>query len=298
MKPAVFPRLLVMGCSRSGTTLLQGLLANHFRIFTFPETGVFLKAFGMRGVVLPWVHLGLTLGKERKALQALSRSLPGGPGRVPYPPLPGRSHFVGRSINGVVAYFDALASAHGKDIWLEKTPRHVLHARRIRRAIPDSLCIHMVRNGPDVVASIVDRANRYPERFPRQCDASYGIRQWNRSVRATTQALTGPGHAVVFYDRLVSETETTLRRLCEIIGIDFEDGMDVPVDSPAFIHPEESWKAQVSGPVRPAASKFDRLFDAETRAQILRALEVEEFEKLKYAASASQGGVFFSGTGA
>jgi hypothetical protein len=145
---------------------------------------------------------------------------------------------------------------------------------------------------------MVDRANRYPDRFPRQCDASYGIRQWNRSIRATTQALTGPGHAVVFYDRLVSDTEATLRCLCEIIGIDFEEGMDVPVDSTAFIQPDEGWKSQASGPVRPAASKFDRLFDSDTRAKILLALEVEEFEELKNAASASPGGVFFSGTGA
>ena len=286
-----------MGCSRSGTTLLQRLLASHSRIFTFPETGVFLKAFGMRGAVLPWVHLGLTLGKERKALEALPASLPGDPGKSRYPPLPRRRFFMTRSMNDVVAYFDALAAAHGKDIWLEKTPRHVFHALRIRQAIPDSLCIHMVRNGADVVASIVDRAKRYPDQFPRQGDPSYGIRQWNRSIQATTEALSGPGHAVVFYDELVSDTESTLRSLCQIIGIDFETGMDVPVDPSAFIQPDEGWKSQVTGPVRPAISKFHKLFDADTQAAILQALEMERFEKLKHKQGGSRGDVLFSGTG-
>lgn len=294
MTPPVFPRLLVMGCSRSGTTLLQSLLANHSRIFTFPETGVFLRAFGMRGGLLPWVSLGLTAGKERKALGALATSLSGEPGEVQLPPLPhGRLSLAG-SISDVVAYFDGLAKAHGKDIWLEKTPRHVLHADRIRKSVPNSLCIHMVRNGSDVVASIVDRAERYPDRFPRQGDPSYGIRQWNRSLRATVEALKGPGHVVVFYDTLVSDTEATLQALCGVIGIDFQEGMSAPGDPTPFIHPEEGWKSQVTGAVRPASSKFDTLFDPETQAQILGRLEMEEFEKLNNARAGSPGGLIQS----
>jgi hypothetical protein len=88
-------RILIGGCSRSGTTFLQGLLARHPRIFTFPETGVFLKALGMRGTLLPWARIGLTLGKERKALAKLldrvAQELPpwAAPPPPPPPPRPG-----------------------------------------------------------------------------------------------------------------------------------------------------------------------------------------------------------------
>lgn len=297
MIPPAFPRLLVMGCSRSGTTLLQSLMANHSRIFTFPETGVFLRAFGMRGRLLPWAHLGLTLGKERKALSALADSFGRGAGNVQVPRLPPRRVSLAGSLSDVAAFFDALATAHGKDIWLEKTPRHVLHARRIQKALPNSLCIHMVRNGRDVVASIIDRAKKYPGRFPRQEDPTYAIRQWNQSLRATKEAMEEPGHLVVFYDTLVSETEATLKALCGIIGIDFQAAMTVPADPTSFIQSGEGWKSQVAGAVRPADSKFETHLDPKTRARVLDGLETEWLEALRNAGAESPGGVLFSGTG-
>ena len=287
-----FRRILVMGCSRSGTTLLQSLLASHSRVHTFPETGVFLKAFGMRGTVLPWVRLGLTAGKERKALARLLNSQAGAPGE--FPPLPPRRYSLSRSLADVVGFLDALAEAYGKHTWVEKTPRHVLHARRIRRAVPGALCIHMVRKGQDVVASIVDRGKRYPERFPRQADPSYGIRQWNQSMRATEAALKGPGHAVVLYESLVAALEPTLQTLCGIVGLDFEAGMLTPADRASFTSTDEGWKSQVNGPVEMASSKFEKLFDEGTRARITERLERDVFQRLQEQALERPGGVLFS----
>lgn len=281
-----------MGCSRSGTTLLQGLLASHSRVHTFPETGVFLKAFGMRGRLLPWALLGFTLGKERNALAKLLSSQKGAPGALP--PLPPRRFLLARSLSDAVGFLDALAAAHGKDIWVEKTPRHVFHARRIRRAVPDSVCIHVVRGGEDVVASIVDRAQRYPGRFPRQGDPSYGIRQWNQSIRATSSALGEPGHVVVFYESLASAVEETLRSLCEILGLGFEAGMLTPADRSTFVGEEEEWKATVHAPVKVAVSKFHRLFDEPTRSRITRGLDSAIFQELKERASGFPGGILSS----
>ncbi|MBT8395681.1 MAG: sulfotransferase, partial [Gemmatimonadetes bacterium] len=170
-------RILVMGCSRSGTTLLQSLFASHSGVHTFPETGLFLKAFGMRGWVLPWARLGLSLGKERGALARLLPSTGGATG--PLPSLPPYHPRLSRSLEASADFLDGLAAANGKKAWVEKTPRHVFHARRIGRVVPGVSCVHIIRRGEDVVASIVDRAKRYPDRFPRQADPGYGIRQWN-----------------------------------------------------------------------------------------------------------------------
>jgi len=286
-----------MGCSRSGTTLLQSLLASHSRVHTFPETGVFLKAFGMRGTVLPWVPLGLTLGKERKALARLldsqSASQSGASGELPQ--LPPRRCSLSRSLADVTAFLDALAEAYGKDTWVEKTPRHVFHARRIQRAVPGALCIHMVRKGEDVVASIVDRGKRFPERFPRQSDPSYGIRQWNQSMRATEVAMKEPGHAVVFYESLVAAVDPTLRTLCGIVGLDFEAGMLTPADRTSFTSVDEEWKSQVNAPVEMASSKFEKLFDEGTRARITERLERDVFQRFQEQALERPGGVLVSG---
>ena len=289
-------RILVVGCSRTGTTLLQSMLASHSRGHTFPETGVFLKAFGMRGTVLPWARLGLTLGKERKALARLLSSQQAAQSQLPS--LPPRRFSLSRSLPDVAAFLDDLARAHGKDVWVEKTPRHVFHARRIQRAVRGAIPIHVVRRGEDVVASIVDRGKKYPERFPRQSDPAYGVRQWNRSMRATEAAMKEQGHAVVIYESLVAAVEPTLRALCGIVGLDFEPGMLTPADRASFTNADEEWKSQVNAPVEAAFSKFEKLFDEVTRARINERLETDIFERMRAEASKMSGGVLFSGIGA
>jgi hypothetical protein len=286
-------RLLLGGCSRSGTTFLQELLANHSRILTFPETGVFLKALGMRGTVLPWARLGLTLGKERGALGKLLDQV----GQLfPDPPsLPPRRFLQQRSFPEVAGFFDELAARAGKDIWLEKTPRHVLHAARIRRLVPGSLFIHILREGRDVVASIVDRARRFPEEFRRQADPGYGIRQWNRSLRATERAMREPGHVVVLYESLSTEPEATLKALCGAIGIAFEEGMLHRREERTFVAEKEGWKRTLSGPIRPAPSKFETVFDTSERARVNEGLHRGFFDRVKEKLAGTPGGIWISG---
>jgi sulfotransferase family protein len=45
--------LFVVGCARSGSTLLQTFLAAHPAIFSFPETAVFARLFGAPSLAAP-----------------------------------------------------------------------------------------------------------------------------------------------------------------------------------------------------------------------------------------------------
>lgn len=286
-------RLLLGGCSRSGTTFLQELLANHSRILTFPETGVFLKALGMRGTVLPWARLGLTLGKERRALGSLLDQM--GQHFQDPPSLPPRRFLLSRSFLEVAEFFDALATGAGKDIWLEKTPRHVLHATRIRRLVPASLFIHILREGRDVVASIVDRARKFPKEFHRQADPAYGIRQWNRSLQATEKAMREPGHVVVLYESLSTEPEAILKALCGVIGIVLEEGMLNRREERTYVSEKEEWKTTLSGPIRPAPSKFETVLDPWERTRVNEGLRRGFFDQMKERLAGKPGSIWISG---
>ncbi|MGD2123320.1 MAG: sulfotransferase, partial [Gemmatimonadota bacterium] len=157
-------------------------------------------------------------------------------------------------------------------------------------------CIHIVRRGEDVVASIVDRARRFPDRFPRQQDPAYGIRQWNRSMGATWAAVKEPGHVVVVFEELVRDVETTLGRICEILGLDYEEGMAKPADPSSFTHEAEEWKSQISGGVKPASSKFGQIFDEGSRFRIAARLKTNLYEELRERAMRARGGVLVSGS--
>jgi hypothetical protein len=293
MARTIHRRIFVVGCSRSGTTLVQRLLAAHTRVHTFPETGLFLRALGMRGRRLPWTRVGLTAGKERKALRRLAEWARE-EGAEP-PDLPPRSWFLSRSLDDAVAFLDDLALAAGGDLWLEKTPRHVLHARRIVRSVPRSLCLHVVRSGPAVVASIVDRARRHPERFPRQSDPSYGVRQWNRSMDATRKALADPGHAVIVFEGLVAHPQATLETLSRLLEIDFQDRMLSPGPETAHAVREEPWKRGTEGSVEAPASKAREVFDAPALARVEAELHTSSFHELRRAVSRVPGSVWLSG---
>lgn len=292
MQRPIHRRAFIGGCSRSGTTLLQRLLAGHSRVHTFPETGVFLRALGMRGRVLPWTRLGLTLGKERKSLVRLQERLD--PTEGPLPSLPPRRAHLRSSAEDVVLFLDALTRRAGKDVWVEKTPRHVLHASRIRRLVPCSLFIHMVRDGRDVVASIVDRARKYPDRFPGQEDPAYGVRQWNRSLRATATAMKEPGHVVLRYEGLTARPEETLKALCRLLGISFEDRMTEEGGLGDFVLPDERWKAPREGPLRPAPSKFGEIFEEDEKKRINEGLALRTLESMDQHLQEAQGGVWAS----
>lgn len=291
LKP-IHRRVFIGGCSRSGTTFLQRLLAGHSRVHTFPETGVFLRALGMRGRVLPWTRLGLTLGKERKALVRLLRHAGAGAGSAP--PLPPRRLLLRSSARDIVSFLDGLTRRAGKDVWLEKTPRHVLHASRIGRLVPGAVFIHMVRDGRDVVASIVDRARRFPGRFRGQEDPAYGIRQWNRSMRATEAAMGKPGHLIALYEILASRPAETLGDLCHHLGIGFETGMLEAPATDGFVLKDEEWKDPLSGPIRPAASKYHDLFDEDTRRQIDRRLDQRFFGRVEERLGSTPGRIWVS----
>jgi len=288
-------RVFIGGCSRSGTTFLQELLANHSQVLTFPETGVFLKALGMRGRVLPWAFLGLTLGKERKALSRLVKEME--LSKDALPPLPPRRFLLRNSVRDVVEFLDRLAADRGKSMWLEKTPRHVLHASRIQGLVPGSVFIHMVRDGRDVVASIVDRAQRFPESFHRQEGPSYGIRQWNRSMRATEVAMKDEGHLVVLYEELAHHPRKTLQSLCRVLELEFQEGMLHRDNSREFVTEREGWKERPEGPIQPAESKFTRLFDEGTRHRIEEGLDMASFRKIRDRIRGAPGSIWVSGSG-
>ena len=53
--------------------------------------------------------------------------------------------------------FKVAASQRGKDNWCEKTPRNLLYADLIQKIYPDAKFINLVRDGRDVVSSIVEK---------------------------------------------------------------------------------------------------------------------------------------------
>ena len=157
MNKPIHSRVFVVGCARSGTTLLQAMLASHSRVFSFPESHFFCRAVSKRRRHR-W--LGFT---DRQAAQAVLRELAVLVGRPDLERMvPGRSPLFRSYSRAFVDIVDQAAAGQGKDVWVEKTPHHVDFLSMIPRYVPGARFVHILRDGRDVVASQIDAQRQDP----------------------------------------------------------------------------------------------------------------------------------------
>jgi hypothetical protein len=276
---AIEGRVFVVGCSRSGTTLLQSFLAAHPAVLSFPETAVFgrlLRGDAEAEGALNTAHQRTRLAYRRvcKLLDRLGR-------RELEDLLPIRSKSAEELARGFIAVLDRLALDRGKAWWVEKTPENIRYVPDIGRLVPGARFINILRDGRETVASLYGLAVEYPDKFwTKFLDLDLAIEHWNVSLRHTRELVGVPEVMLVRYERLLAETEAVLREICAFTGLPFSREMlDRRSEvAPALILDFETWKARVLGAV-PASieSRFDQLFDAGQKAYIESRLEPIDF---------------------
>lgn len=104
----------------------------------------------------------------------------------------------------------------------EKTPANILHFTQLRQLFPDSPLIGIVRDGRDVVASLLKAdwtdANGRPMAITQ--DAGAAAELWVRSIEAGARMHRDPNYLELRYERLVSEPEDEIGRLFDKLGED------------------------------------------------------------------------------
>lgn len=274
---AIAKRIFIVGCSRSGTTVLQVSVASHPRIASFPETFFFLYSPGQLGR-LP-LRLGLASECTRSALkQALDE--------IGRPDLEHRIPTSWRYRPYVDTYLDILDEQvldAGADLWVEKTPMHVRRLGLIMQYVPDVHVIHMVRDGRDVVGSICHRAREYEEKFENQKGPSFAVNRWNRALRTSVRYLGQPKHSFVLYEQFVHDPAESMRRICRELGISYDARMAQGTDeaADAVIPEEKDWIEGAKEPPEEKESKFDRLFSAAEQREIEEALDLSLYEQIE-----------------
>ena len=268
----------MIGCARSGTTLLQSFLAAHPAVLSFPETAVFgrlLSASVMPGEArLRTIHRRTQLGYRHVTalLDTLGR-------RDLEQILPIRSKSIGEFVKGFVGVLDRLTLDQGKSWWVEKTPENLDYVREILELVPGAKLVNILRDGRQNVASLHEMARSYPDRFwAKYRSLDTAIERWNVCVQRTRGLLNIPEVLLVRHERLVSDTEAVAQEICNFSGLAFSRDMIERRAQVAgsMIRGDEPWKADVLKPIR-SADKFDLLFDAEQKAYIESRLERIDF---------------------
>jgi hypothetical protein len=127
-----------------------------------------------------------------------------------------------RSVPDTVrALYGEYARKAGKTRFADKTPRNVLHIGLLAAAFPDARFVHLVRDGRDVVPSMLG-LDFFPDRFPEA--ALYWADRVERGRRAGRRL--GPDRYVeVHYEELVADAPAVLAGLCDFLSLPFDPAM-------------------------------------------------------------------------
>lgn len=264
-------RLFLVGCPRSGTTLLQSLIAAHPNVTSFPESHFFVRLYSTRGLMR---HLGLASRMARSAMEAYFEDIGAEACYQNH-----TSSFMLRATTvcrTFIRTLDDLARQKGASFWLEKTPRHLHHISDIEALVPKTHVIHLLRRGEDTIASLYHAMNKYVEKWGGPVSIDECCRRWKHDIECSLRYAGKRGHTLVTYEQVVERTESTLRQIADDAGCTYDPSMteDYAEASDEVIQSDEEWKEETSREIEQRRSaKFRQLFDVEEQRKITERVE-------------------------
>jgi hypothetical protein len=244
---------------RSGSTLLQHMLASHSEVYTLPE---------------PWFMLHLVYGLRSSGIEAEYNA------QYAYLAL---KDFLERIRHGKTTYLEAIRSMalylyrralepSGKKYFLDKTPRYYLIIPELRSIFPNAAFIFLLRNPLAVLSSILEVNLGGNWAGLIAVDRRHDILSAPRLILNGIKQL-GERAAVVYYERLVTDPEQTVKELCYRIGLEFEPSMlnyggKVKFEGTTFVDPNSIYKHQ--GPVVDYLEKWSTCFDSPQKIYIAK----------------------------
>jgi hypothetical protein len=222
------PYLFIVGCPRSGTTLMQRMVDAHPLIAVTPETHwiprfiqqrIGVSADGMATselvpALLEYYRFAL-LNIPREQVEELAGS--------------GEPISYARFVTGI---FNLYGQARGKPLVGDKTPGYVRFLPTLHELWPQARLVHLIRDGRDVCLSLLnwEKADRILGRYPTwtQDRVTTAALFWERHVRSGRKAPVSREpdlYCEIRYESLVACPEEECLRLCAFLGVSFDEAM-------------------------------------------------------------------------
>ncbi|MFW5960184.1 MAG: sulfotransferase family protein [Chitinivibrionales bacterium] len=203
-----FPPVFIGGAGRSGTTLVRVMLESHSCISCGPELKVTVRIAEMlnrfRGVYKPFLsNYNVTPDYSAELFRELLQGI-----------------------------FNKSLDRTGKKRIAEKTPGNSLVFPMLHTMFRDSPLVHVIRDGRDVVTSLLSMDWRDPSGRPVPYTQETGeaARYWVRSVAyardmAEKNSYYNGKYTELRYEDIVSAPKETLEGLLSFIGEEWEEGV-------------------------------------------------------------------------
>ncbi|MGO9557835.1 MAG: sulfotransferase family protein [Acidimicrobiales bacterium] len=209
--------VFLVGCARSGTTLLQLMLDAHPSLTVTHECS-FVTDIAFDPQVGNWtldeavsrIFAHETFDRLQvdadTCVQVLDKCAPSTIAEV------------------LRLLFATRAVSQDKCRWGNKTPSNVFHLERIAKLFPDSKLVHIIRDGRDSAASWATLRSQGSVGLPLLPSALI----WQQVVKRGRMAGEGMGgdrYLEVHFEQLIASTPDTLKLICDFIDLEFDTGM-------------------------------------------------------------------------
>jgi hypothetical protein len=235
--------IFVVGCPRSGTTLVQCILSASSRAFSLPETHFF-------SWVLPAIQAQPDSSVTPEQLQLFRHTFESESGlSLPetfwtglreQAPITAKDIFI-----EIVEHHRPTDGPRLRAI--EKTPRHVLQLDVIGTVFPDAVFVNVVRDPIDVASSLLGVP------FESSRSVLSHAQRWTESIQASrAYERAQPGRLwTVVYETLVRAPEASMRDLCEFVDLPYEPTMleEFGRQGTLNVGSSETWKQDVTSGV-------------------------------------------------
>lgn len=212
------PPLLVLGVSRSGTTLFRVILDRHPDL-AVPDESYFIPQLADRHGTT------IRLADFVDDLRRLPTLPKWGISAADVEPLlrPGM-----RLGDAIAAVYETVAQSQGKKRWGDKTPMYMQHLALLERLFPTALYVHLIRDGRDAALGFLSMPpGVVTESWALPRTAGRFACLWRTDVLAARAlgARVGERYLEVRYEDLVQDPRTTVQGVCEFTGLAFDPHM-------------------------------------------------------------------------
>ena len=247
----MYSPVFIVGANRSGTTLLRLILNTHSTL-AIPEEVIYLDSYIAGAAIEEWQSPELSPAAYQAFVDRFIATR-----QEVWPeldPVLLREAILDGPHDLRQPYKIALeqwAAHYGKTQWGEKTPGNLFYVDILLEMFPDARFIHLVRDPRAGVASM-QKVDFFPNdvvfnALNRHKHDIAGADFLRESVPATQRG-------TIRYEDLVSDTEATVRTVCEIAGLNFERamlGFHEEADRYMKTEAAQSFNATATRPVSP-----------------------------------------------